>query len=146
HEQVRTMDGDGLGADDSLQGSLDTVEQRQDSPIKRDADERYHLRPVLPDLSLEHFPAFDIFGRAKIVDSRTWPRNEIRNAETPFRKPMVVLICHRLRHQLRTAQEFPEAIRVSCKMVPSDRRADAWVNAHEKHVQTWGDAILQAQF
>ena len=109
------------------------IEGRENCTIERYADERYDLRMVPADLAVQHFPAFEIFDRTQGIDSRAGPSNQICNPESPFRKPIVIFVGDRLRHQSRFVQELPKSVGVAGEVMPRDGRPHSWVDSDEQH-------------
>src|SRR6058998_2120935 len=103
HEHARAMNRYGLRADNarSCTGRCRrrpaaaggrgrrTIEQRLNRAIDRYADERHHFRTVPADLSVQHLTPLEVFSRTQVIDSWTWPRNQIGDAEVPCGQPIV---------------------------------------------------------
>ena len=97
------------------------------------------------DLAVKHLPSFDVFRWPEVVDSGTRPRNQVGDAEFPYRQTYVVFVREGFRRELRFAQEFPEPIRIPREVVSRYRGPHTGIDPDEKHTQARPDAIFQAQ-
>lgn len=68
------------------------IKLRPDRPIQCYAEKRDHFRTAATDLAIQHFPAFDVFGMTQVIDSRTRPGDQIRDAQVPDGQPYVIFV------------------------------------------------------
>jgi hypothetical protein len=120
-------------------------QQRLDRTEQRDPDEGNDLRPVAPDLSIECLPAFHVLRRREVVDTGTWPRNQVRDAEPELRQHGVVDVRNGLGDETGSAQELPEAVRVAREVMTRLRGPHAGIDPHEQHAHAGPDSVGQAK-
>ena len=122
-----------------------TIQHRNNSAIQRNSDECYGVRPVAPDLSIENLPAGHVLFGPQIIDSWTGSRDEIGDAEAPFRQAIVVLVSDQLRHEPRFGQQFPESVGVSRKVMARYRRAHTGIDTDKQDAKFRPYAIAQTE-
>ena len=82
--------------------------------------------------------------RRQRADARCFARDEVRDAEPPFRQPVICAPVDRFRHQFRVEQELPEAVGVAGEMMPGLRGTDAGIDADKQHTHPRRDAIAKS--
>jgi hypothetical protein len=129
----------------ALRTGLDAVPltPREHRSEQRDADEGDHLWPPAPDLAAQGSGARGVFFRPQRVDAGCGARDEIRDAEAPFRESPVVEIADGLRHESRFVKKLPEPVRVPGEMVPERRRTNPGVDPDEEDANGRPNAIAQ---
>jgi hypothetical protein len=143
-EQPRAVHGGFLepGRDGRRLGVTQHPPQRA---IHRHTDERHHLRTVLFDLPLEDLPAFEVLGRAEIVDAGAGARDQVRHTEPPLGQTHVPFVRDGLGNDAGFVQQAPEPVGRPGEVMPRLRRAHAGVDADEQDAQARRDPIRQAQ-
>src|SRR4029453_9273038 len=79
--EVRLAAQDGAGRTRASPLAVLGKKKWQDRTVERYANERQHLRAVAFHLPREDRPSRHVLAGGQIVDSWTWPRNQIGDAE-----------------------------------------------------------------
>src|SRR5262249_9082502 len=111
----------------------------------RDADERDDVGAKALDLLLQDLPALQVFRRLQIVDSRARARDQVRDAEPPFRQADVVFVRDRFGDEARLVEQPPEAIRRTRKVMSGLGRTHARIDADEQDADARLDAIREPE-
>ena len=95
------------------------------------------------------YEGMEVKGVLKRMKDKTFAanvsRDDIRDAETPFRQPVVVHIGDRLRDESRFGQQFPESIGKSRKVMSGNCRAYSRINTNKQNAKFRPDAVAQAE-
>ena len=116
---------------------------REDRPKKRHTHERHQRWFVPPDFAPQDDETCGVFCGRERIDAGRRARYQVRDPESPLRKPPVVFRPDRLRHEPGFGQQPPETIRIPGEVMTDERRADAGVDADEQHADTGFDAIAK---
>lgn len=106
-------------------------EYAKDGDPKKDHDPG----PVLSDHPFETALASSIFIRTQGVNSAAGTADDVGDSKVPFRQPPIVLIGQGFGDQARCIEELPEAVGVSCEMMPHLGGAESWIDTHEEDME-----------
>ena len=107
-----------------------------EGPRKGQANQPDHQGARAANRALERAPASHVIGRPQCVDSPRRSRNQVGEPDPELGQPSIVGERQRLRCQGRFVEQPPEAIAVTGEMVPERCGAQAWIDAHEQHVES----------
>src|SRR4030095_7977630 len=116
---------------------------RKHGAIDRDPDKRDHLRLVAANLRSQTRAARRGFFGLQLVNYKARTRDDISDAESPFRQPIVVEVRHRFGNEAGEKQELPEPIREAREVMASERGSDARVDADEHHLHARANSVSQ---
>ena len=101
--------------------------------VERHAHECDDGRLPAADFAPQRAQPGDVFVGAQRVDPGRHAGDEIRDAEPPFRQPVITFRADPFGHEPGLVQQLPESIRIAGEMMSDRRGSHAGIDADEQH-------------